>query len=133
MLSVLKNQPAAPSSVQPPEKLRPHLRDAINDLKRKVLGSQPNPLHRTEGVTACGLYQRDIERWVGSLTPAQRLRRYAIGEVIKLAGVNGCSGKQASVQVMGAALQACGLVQKRDWTKAGRNQRYWKIKEHDDE
>ena len=129
MLSVLKNQPVAPSSVQPPEKLRPHLRDAISDLKRKVLGSQPNRLHRTEGVTASGLYQRAIERWLGSLTPAQRLRRYGMGEIIKLAGVNGCSGKQASVQVMGAALQACGFKQSRDWTKAGRNQRNWTLKE----
>ena len=116
--------------MQPPEGLRPHLRDAINDLKRKVQVNQSVPQHPTitEVVTTSARYEIAIAKWAATLTPAQRQRRYAMDEIIKLSGAQGCDGKQASVQVMGVALLARGFVQGRDWTVAGRNCRFWKLR-----
>lgn len=126
MLSVLNNHSAAPSNVQPPEKLTAYIRDAIADLKRKVEAPEPKAA-ASAAMPTSARYQNAIERWLATLTPAQRQRRFSMGEIVKLAGVIGINGKPASVQVMGDALHACGFVHKRDWTTAGRNTRYWAL------
>ena len=128
MLSVLKNQPLPRSVVQPPEKLTAYLRDALGDLKRRVDAHKPKSAASAATPTSAH-YQNAIARWVATLTPVQRLRRYGMDEIVKLAGVEGANGKPASIQAMGVALYAGGFVQARDWTKAGRNRRYWKLKE----
>ena len=128
MLSVLKNQPLPRSDVQPPEKLTAYLRDALGDLKRRVDAHKPKSAASAATPTSAH-YQHAIARWVATLTPVQRLRRYGMDEIIKLVGTNGVNGQPASIQVMGVALHACGFVQKRDWTKAGRNRRYWELKD----
>ena len=128
MLTVLKTLPARPSDVQPPEKLTAYLRDALIDLKRKVDASVPKAATRVD-ISTSVRYQDAISGWIATLTPVQRQRRFSMDEIIKLAGVRGIDGRLASVQVMGDALQSCGFTQGRDWTKAGRNQRFWKMKE----
>lgn len=128
MLSVLKNQPLPRSSMQPPEKLTAYIRDAIADLKRKVEAPKPKPAASAATPTSAR-YQNAIASWVATLTPMQRTRRFSMSEIIRLADVDGINGKPASVHVMGDALHASGFEQKRDWTKAGRNRRYWKLKE----
>jgi len=127
VLSVLKDRAPQIMQKQPPEGLRPHLRDAIASLKART--QAPHPLHepKAEEMPTSARYQQAINSWVNSHTPAQRQRRYAMGEIIKLSGVDGVSGKPVSVQVMGEALLACGFTQGRDWTNAGRNRRYWSL------
>ena len=115
-------KPIAP--MQPPEKLTAYIRDAIADLKRKVEAPKPKAVARA-AIPTSARYQNAIARWVATLTPLQRLRRYGMDEVVKLAGVQGANGKPASIQAMGDALLACGFAQGRDWTTAGRNRRYW--------
>lgn len=119
-------KPIAP--MQPPEKLTAYMREAIDDLKRKAVAPKPKAV-AFASIPTSACYQNAIARWVATLTPLQRMRRFSMGEIIKLTGACGINGKPASVQAMGDALHACGFVQKRDWTKAGRNRRYWKLKD----
>ena len=127
MLSVLNKRDPPHSNMQPPEKLSAYIRDAIADLKRKVEAPKPKAAAGAVMPTSA-LYQNAIAKWIESLTPLQRFRRFSMIEIIKLAGTSGINGKAASVQLMGDALHACGFVQSRDWTKAGRNRRYWVMK-----
>jgi hypothetical protein len=72
-------------------------------------------------------YVRQITKWTQRLTPAQLGRCFSMEEVMALAGLKGRYREHASVRYTGEALRRCGFKQKRDWTAAGRNKRYWKF------
>lgn len=68
-----------------------------------------------------------IKAWVASMTPEQRLRRFSIQEIERLAGLTGKSGGRTAHHHIAMALREVGLSPRRDWTVAGRNRRYWQI------
>lgn len=70
-------------------------------------------------------YTSLIQGWQEQATPVQKLRLFTIDEVIRLANLSGRFRAQASHRYTGEALRRCGFTQKRDWTAAGRNKRYW--------
>lgn len=71
------------------------------------------------------LYLTCVRKWTASLTGVQRQRPYTLEEVIALSGLNGVYRRSPSRVYVARALMGCGFVQKRDWTVAGRNRRYW--------
>lgn len=70
-------------------------------------------------------YTSLIRSWQDHATPVQKLRLFTIDELIRLANLSGRFRVQASHRFTGEALRRCGFKQKRDWTAAGRNKRYW--------
>ena len=72
-------------------------------------------------------YTTLIRNWQDQVTPIQRLRLFTIDELIRLANLSGRFRVHASHRYTGEALRRCGFKQKRDWSAAGRNKRYWQI------
>ena len=70
-------------------------------------------------------YTTLIRNWQDQVTPIQRLRLFTIDELIRLANLSGRFRVHASHRYTGEALRRCGFKQKRDWSAAGRNKRYW--------
>lgn len=113
-----------PSSffMQPQEARGGYIRAEVTKLAKE--GGEPPRLvsHSTNSMT----YLEQIKNWYSQLSKLQLARLYTMNEVISLAKLEGRHGRNASVQLVGNALTACGFVPKRDWTAAGRNKRYWK-------
>lgn len=111
---------------QPQDSLKPYLRERIRELQRNATNhiqyKAPNPLE---------IYTEKIRTWLKHLTPEQLGRSYTISEIITLSGLKGITNPKASVQLTGEALRRCGLLPVRDWSKNGRNKRYWKAEKHD--
>lgn len=70
-------------------------------------------------------YTSLIRSWQDQATPVQKLRLFTIDELICLINLSGRFRDQPSHRYAGEALRRCGFKQKRDWTAAGRNKRYW--------
>jgi hypothetical protein len=70
-----------------------------------------------------------VQAWVDTMTPTQRSRRFTTNEVEQLAGLSGKQGGPAAHHRIAQALRACGFQPRRDWTRAGRNTRFWKLEE----
>jgi hypothetical protein len=68
-----------------------------------------------------------IRSWVNSMSPEQRIRRFSVDEVERLAGLVGKHGGRAAHHHIAHALRASGFQSCRDWTTAGRNKRFWKF------
>lgn len=101
------------------------LREAVNRLVGEAMASPP-PKHDTSASIVDG-YVAQIISWRQRLTPAQLGRSFSMVEVMLLAGVKGRYREHASLRYTGEALRQCGFKQKRDWTTAGRNKRYWQF------
>lgn len=69
----------------------------------------------------------NIERWLISMTPAERARRFTTAEIIALAQLKGKSGTVPAAHTVSQTLRSMGFMHCRDWTAAGRNRRYWKL------
>lgn len=69
----------------------------------------------------------EIERWLISMTPAERARRFTTAEIIALAQLKGKTGTVPAAHTVSQALRSMGFMHCRDWTAAGRNRRYWKL------
>ncbi len=85
-----------------------------------------------EGVRIKHQSQKDklrdqIKIWMTSMSPEQRMRRFSTEEIECLAGLKGKNGGRAAHHHIAMALREVGLTPHRDWTIAGRNQRYWKF------
>lgn len=111
---------------QPQDSLKPYLRERISELQRNAANhiqyKAPNPLD---------IYTEKIRIWLQHLTREQLSRSYTISEIIMLSQLKGINNSRASVQLTGEALRRCGMVPIRDWSKKGRNKRYWKAEKHD--
>jgi hypothetical protein len=67
--------------------------------------------------------EAQIERWWTNLPPALRDRRFQITEIARV-----CKGRyrdRPALREVAAALRILGWREIRDWTLAGRNQRFW--------
>ena len=113
------------SQLQPPV-IEATLRESVNRLVREATAatSMAPHTHVATGPIADG-YANQITKWAQRLTPSQLGRCFSMEEVIALAGLKGRYRDHASVKYTGEALRRCGFKQKRDWTAAGRNKRYW--------
>ena len=66
-----------------------------------------------------------ISSWINSLTPDQLTRRYALKEIIELAKLEGRHKDLPQYEQVASALRKNGFINKRAWTKASRNKRFW--------
>ena len=109
--------------MQPPM-IGVNLREVVNRLALEAMIDHPPTTHVPAEPIPDG-YVTQITRWTQRLTPAQLGRCFSMDEVMALAGLKGRYRDHASVRYTGEALRRCGFKQKRDWTAAGRNKRYW--------
>ena len=61
------------------------------------------------------------------MTPRQRERRFTIQEVVSLAQLRGITLPNPPDRHVAQALGVAGFKPCRDWTRAGRNKRYWTL------
>jgi hypothetical protein len=111
--------------MQPPLIYR-SVREQIDLLREKALApvnSKHQALNTDQKIV--DEYTSLIRSWQDQATPIQKLRLFTIDELIRLANLSGRFRVQASHRYTGEALRRCGFTQKRDWTAAGRNKRYW--------
>jgi len=101
------------------------LRETINRLKTQALNVKVSSVQTVPKESIPDEYAERIQTWVSRLPPVQRYRQFTITEVIALATLPGHFRPNASLRYTGEALRRCGFKQKRDWTAAGRNKRYW--------
>ena len=103
------------------------IRGAVHRLKTEALSAQAPPVQALPKGSIPDEYVERIQTWVNRLPPVQRCRQFTIAEVIALATLPGHFRPNASLRYTGEALRRCGFKQKRDWTTAGRNKRYWQF------
>lgn len=114
------------NTMQPPLIFQ-NLRTAIDQLKTEALSATAHSVQAVNKESIPDEYVERIQTWVGRLPPVQRCRQFTITEVIALATLPGHFRPNASLRYTGEALRRCGFKQKRDWTAAGRNKRYWQF------
>jgi hypothetical protein len=111
--------------MQPPLIYRP-LRAQLEQLREQTLvGAKPEPVAPERSKQIVDEYTSSIRSWQDRATPIQRLRLFTIDELIRLTNLSGRFRVRASYRYTGEALRRCGFKQKRDWSAAGRNKRYW--------
>jgi hypothetical protein len=103
------------------------LRETIDRLKTEAVNVKVPPVQKAPKENIADEYVGLIQTWVGRLPPVQLQRQFTIAEVIALATLPGHFRPTASLRHTGEALRRCGFKQKRDWTAAGRNKRYWQF------
>jgi hypothetical protein len=109
----------------PPLIYRP-LREQLDQLREQTLSSAKSvPFVEKKCQQIVDEYTTLIRNWQDQATPIQRLRLFTIDELIRLANLSGRFRDHASHRYTGEALRRCGFKQKRDWSAAGRNKRYW--------
>jgi hypothetical protein len=106
--------------MQPPTYIHVPLRVHLEKLKKNA----QRDLH-TKPVRHSERLREQIKSWSESMTREQLTRRFSIVEIERLAGLVGKHGGRAAHNHMAQALRAIGFISCRDWTIAGRNQRYW--------
>jgi hypothetical protein len=102
-----------------------NLRETIDRLKTEASVVQTMAEQAGPSGNIAEEYVERIQIWLDRLPPVQRSRKFTITEVIALATLPGHYRPAASLRYTGEALRRCGFKQKRDWTAAGRNKRYW--------
>ena len=103
------------------------LRETIDRLKAEAVNVKVPSEQTVPKESIPDEYVERIQTWVSRLPPVQRCRQFTITEVIALATLPGHFRANASLRYTGEALRRCGFKQKRDWTAAGRNKRYWQF------
>ncbi len=111
--------------MQPPLIIRP-LREQMELLRKQSLSRvESQPIAAESSQKIVDEYTCLIRSWQDQATHVQRLRLFTIDELIRLTNLSGRFRVHASHRYTGEALRRCGFKQKRDWTRAGRNKRYW--------
>lgn len=111
--------------MQPPLIYRP-LRAQLEQLREhSLISSKLEPVASERSKQIVDEYTSSIRSWQDQATHVQRLRLFTIDELIRLTNLSGRFRVHASHRYTGEALRRCGFKQKRDWTRAGRNKRYW--------
>jgi hypothetical protein len=103
------------------------IRETVHRLKTEATSEQVVPVQPLPKESIPDEYVERIQIWVNRLPPVQLCRQFTIAEVIALATLPGHFRPNASLRYTGEALRRCGFKQKRDWTAAGRNKRYWQF------
>jgi hypothetical protein len=101
------------------------IKETVNRLKTEAMSERGTSVQALPKGSISDEYVGLIQMWVNRLPPVQRYRQFTIDEVIALATLTGHFRPAASLRYTGEALRRCGFVQKRDWTVAGRNKRFW--------
>jgi hypothetical protein len=104
-----------------------NFRETVSRLKSEALSERAGIAQAVPKKNIADEYVERIQTWVSTLPPIQRCRQFTITEVIALATLTGHFRPNASLRYTGEALRRCGFKQKRDWTEAGRNKRYWQF------
>ena len=113
--------------MQPPLIIRP-IREQMELLRKQALSKvEPQPVMSASAQKIVDDYASLIRSWQEQATHVQRLRLFTIDELIRLTNLSGRFRVRASHRYTGEALRRCGFKQKRDWTRAGRNKRYWQF------
>lgn len=119
-------KPEDPPPMQPP-RMRPWLLQQIDDLKAQASrqaevtpSSMPPPKNPCPPVD----YKTLIQRWYDMEAPALRQRKYSMSEFILR--FTGRFRPKPAARLVAEALRELGWTEHRDWTRAGRNRRYWR-------
>lgn len=117
----------------PITELRPWALDQWDALKRRAESQPPASATRSPKGTPTApepliaSFTEAITAWLATLSPAQRTRRYTLDEVTLLAKLQGRGAHPPPWWAVGPACHRAGMVNRRDWTRAGRNRRYWSL------
>lgn len=106
--------------MQPPTFISVPLRTQLAQLKQAA-----SETSRVEHQSHVAKLRDQITTWSESMTPDQRNRRFTIDEIERLAGLVGKFGGRAAHHHIAQTLRHIGFAPCRDWTKSGRNKRYW--------
>lgn len=111
--------------MQPP-RMTPTLKQQVNQLiaqaDRASRQSSPSQPVVTSSCPSAD-YKRLIAHWFEKEPPALRYRKYSMTEfVIRFAGR---FRPKPAARLLAEALRELGWTEHRDWTRAGRNRRYW--------
>ena len=108
---------------QPPQ-ISPFAKESIARLAHEAeqINKAPRPLS-PQRVPNKPDYVNQIATWYESLPPASRDRRYMMTEFT--CQFAGAYRNHAAARSIAAALRTLGWIEKRDWTLAGKNRRYW--------
>ena len=115
----------------PPPQLTAYLRDSVHRLIVQTEQQREAASLRTKTEQSAVArnkrletdYTISIRNWYNAIPPASRQRRYTTEEL--LTQFAGRYRDRPAIRMIAAALRANGFTSKRDWTVAGRNQRYW--------
>lgn len=117
--------------MQPPQK-RTYLLDAWTAIRENALAEAQQReaqlqdrqrLHRQHRFPRSIDYATEIREWYESMAPAGRQRRFTLDEIC--IRFQGRYRDRPAFRVIAAAMRRLGWSEGRDWTKAGRNRRYW--------
>jgi hypothetical protein len=111
------------------EYLRQHM-ERIEALRRQVVRTpeveielEPIPVPAPKPAPTKLDYEKIVSDWWHSLVPATGTAPWSI-ETIAAAAFNG-QPRPPALRFVAQALRQLGMVEKRDWTNAGRNRRLW--------
>lgn len=111
--------------MQPP-RMKPPLREEIDQLiARASRQSQVTPSSQPASQIPCPPvdYKQLIQLWFDKEPPALRNRKYSMTEfVMRFAGR---FRPKPAARLIAEALRELGWTEHRDWTRDGRNRRYW--------
>lgn len=68
-------------------------------------------------------YAEELRTWIESMPPANRSRRFVMDDF--LTRFNGRYADTPAPRLIAEALRRVGFTERRDWSVAGRNRRYW--------
>ncbi len=97
------------------------IRDQLAQLKADAEACRENVLF-TSGADRL---IHEINVWLKTMSLQQQYRKFTIDEVVTLAQLTGTCQAYPAKREVAQALRALGFRPCRDWTKAGRNRRYW--------
>ncbi len=109
---------------KPPPQISAFAKESISRLAHEAeqINKTPRPLN-PQRVPNKPDYLNQIATWYKSLPPASKYRRYMMAEFTSQFA--GAYRSHAAARSIAAALRTLGWIEKRDWTLAGRNRRYW--------
>ena len=113
------------SKVKQPPQLRPHLREELDRLLRQAASSGSKSSSPRNTCRHELDYVEAISIWFNALAPTVRHRPYKLTEILVLAKLQGRYRDRPAMRVIGDTLRKLGWSEHRDWTRAGRNRRYW--------
>lgn len=101
-----------------------YLRQFMDELesKRAALAKQPRRDEARPQPSKLD-YVGTLRRWWNSLAPATRQHPWSLETIAAVAFTD--PTKRPAMRLVAAALRELNFVEKRDWTKRGRNRRHW--------
>lgn len=103
------------------------LRQYLASLAVRAHADSKHPCRPSQSSGSVQELKAKVQAWVESMTPVQKARRFTTSEVEHLAQLRGKLGGPAAHHRIAQALRACGFTPRRDWTRAGRNTRFWSL------